>query len=192
MSWKVTTQPASEPLTATEVKSYLKVDYSTDDTLITSMIVAARNKVEEYTGKKLMIQTITETLDLFPVTTAYNPNAILTLSSFPLRSVTSITYNDASDVSTVFASSSYIVDTTSELPRVGLAFGSDWPDVYDEINAISIVYIVGYDDASSVPDAIKSALYLIIGHWYENRTDTVRKLPTAAEWILNDYRVRSF
>ena len=192
MAWKVTTAPASEPLTATEVKNYLKVDYATDDTLIASLIVAARNKVEEYTGRRLMIQTITEKLDTFPSVTIPNPDAILTLSVLPLRSVTSIQYKDTAGASQTFASSNYIVDTTSEPPRIGLAYGSDWPELYDEIDAVTITYLVGYDDADAVPDAIKSAMYLMIGQMYETRTNTVKKLPSHAEWLLNEYRVRSF
>ncbi len=36
MAWKVTTAPAQEVWTLNEVKNYLKVDTSADDTLITT------------------------------------------------------------------------------------------------------------------------------------------------------------
>ena len=39
---KVTTQPATEPITVAEVKLYLRVDTDADDALISAMITAAR------------------------------------------------------------------------------------------------------------------------------------------------------
>jgi predicted MPP superfamily phosphohydrolase len=35
-------------------------------------------------------------------------------------------------------------------------------------------------------------MLLIIGDMYENRTDSVKRLPTAAEYLWNPYRVFSF
>lgn len=47
-----------EPLSVSTVKSYLKVDFSDDDTLITSMITQARELIEEFTGLALVVKTI--------------------------------------------------------------------------------------------------------------------------------------
>ena len=42
MSWSVTTPPTDEPVTLDEAKLHLRADDTTDDTLITALIQAAR------------------------------------------------------------------------------------------------------------------------------------------------------
>ena len=44
----------SEPVSLNEMKSYLKVDFATDDTLITQMIKSARELCEEFTGRSFV------------------------------------------------------------------------------------------------------------------------------------------
>lgn len=47
-----------EPVTATEVKNYLKVDFSNDDTLISDLITGIREQIELFTGLSLVVKTI--------------------------------------------------------------------------------------------------------------------------------------
>jgi uncharacterized phiE125 gp8 family phage protein len=48
----------TEPLTPAEVKSWLKVDFDTEDTLITSLITQVRELAEEAAGLALIAKTI--------------------------------------------------------------------------------------------------------------------------------------
>jgi len=48
----------SEPVTQAEVKSWLKVDFSDEDTLITSLIKQVRELAEEASGLSLIAKTI--------------------------------------------------------------------------------------------------------------------------------------
>ena len=48
----------SEPLSLSEVKSWLRVDYSDEDTLITSLISEARNQAELYLGVSIIEKSI--------------------------------------------------------------------------------------------------------------------------------------
>jgi peptide/nickel transport system permease protein len=61
-SHKTTTAPASEPITLTEAKAHLRVDFDDDDTLITAMIAAARGYVEEHCNRALLTQTVTQVI----------------------------------------------------------------------------------------------------------------------------------
>lgn len=64
----------------------------------------------------------------------------------------------------------YYVDTTSLPGRVGLAYEQEWPtDVTTGIGAVQVNYVAGYGAASAVPETIKQAMLLLIGHWYTNR-----------------------
>ena len=48
MAYSVVTPAASEPITLTEAKNFLRVDGSDDDALITALISAAREMCEQY------------------------------------------------------------------------------------------------------------------------------------------------
>lgn len=52
------TVTGTEPVTATEVKNYLKVDFSNDDTLIADLITGIREQIELFTGLSLVVKTI--------------------------------------------------------------------------------------------------------------------------------------
>jgi hypothetical protein len=43
-----------------------------------------------------------------------------------------------------------------------------------------------------VPFQIRQAILLMIADTYENRQDYVRKLPTASQYLLDQYRVQYF
>ena len=51
------TAPSSEPVTLTEAKLYLRVDNTTEDALISDLIVAARMDAEKYLKRSLISQT---------------------------------------------------------------------------------------------------------------------------------------
>ena len=47
-----------EPLSLSEVKSYLKIDFTSDDNLINMLISGVREQIEEFTGLALIAKTI--------------------------------------------------------------------------------------------------------------------------------------
>ena len=55
---RTTIDGSSEPVTATEVKSYLKIDFTDDDTLIETIISGVREMAEQKTGLSLIPSTI--------------------------------------------------------------------------------------------------------------------------------------
>jgi uncharacterized phiE125 gp8 family phage protein len=63
-------EPAIEPLTLAEAKSFLRVEHSADDDLIGALIKAARSEVESATRRALITQGWRIALDcwrrLFP------------------------------------------------------------------------------------------------------------------------------
>ena len=186
MAWKITTQPANEIFTLQEVKDYLKVDDSTEDTLITTLLQSARQAAERYLNQALITQTITEKLDRLQLSTIY-------LSVSPVISVSSFQYADSQNTTQTFNSSNYIVDTFEKPARLSLAYSKTWPTLYGNINDVTITYTAGYgSDASSVPGQIKQAILLMITDAYDNRQDYVKKLPTASEYLLDQYRVQLF
>ena len=188
MAYKVTTLPATEVLSRSEVKNYLKVDVTTDDTLIDTLITAARQWIENHCALGLLPQTILETFDELPAP------GVLRLGVSPVRDVSAITYLDTAGAEQTLSTSIYKADTVSLPARIIRRSGQTWPVVNEEKSAASAIYTVGYDNASAVPAPIRQAMLLTIADMYDNRTDYIKKLPTAAEYMLQaaGYRIWNF
>lgn len=162
--YRLATAAASEPVTAADVKLYARVAHSVEDALITSWIAAARKLAEDYQHRAYIEQTWQLAYDDFPDSCILMPRP-------PLISVESIKYYDYADNETVFSAANYSVDTLSEVGRIFLNYGVQWPTVtLRPRNAVLIDFTVGYGaDASAVPDSVKNAIYLYCTHMYENR-----------------------
>jgi hypothetical protein len=61
----VETQPAREPLTVIETRDSLRLDDDVDETLVMSLIIAAREWAENYTGRALITRTMQQWMDGF-------------------------------------------------------------------------------------------------------------------------------
>lgn len=152
---KLATAPASEPLDLTEVKNFLKVDSTADDSLLTNLIIVVRDSAEKYMGCSLITQSWKLSYD------KYIPSEIR-LPMSPVQSITSVTAFSIDNDSTVISSSSYYLSAGN----ISLIF---------EANIIShrieIIYVTGYgDDASDVPYSIKQGMLHHIAAIYEGRT----------------------
>jgi len=181
------TGPSSEVLTLAEAKAHLRMDgIDADDTLISTLLVAARQMAELYCGIKFINTEIEEVFDRFP--SGMNDQMFLTVGK--VSAVSSIKYYDSSSVLQTWSSSNYIVDTYRNQCRIGLASSASFPTYdSDRINGVKILYTSGFGaSASAVPDMIKAAIKLTIGHLYLYREDTVKKLPSMVEYILNPYK----
>lgn len=197
-SHRISTAPTSEPITLAEAKEHLVVDFTDDDTLITSMIAAARNYCEEYTNRAFMPQTVTQVTDCFPPVDAFrNPHGSIRLYRSPAASLTSITYFDADNEEqtlTVSGSSAEVIlDKVAQPATVsphGVNLPDGWPSTYHRPDAVTLVYVCGWASAGDVPPAIKAAILLMVGEMYERRENFVKKLPTAVEHLLAPWVVR--
>jgi uncharacterized phiE125 gp8 family phage protein len=185
---KVTVDPAVEPVTLVEAKSHLRVDHTDEDDLISILIQVAREMVEKHTNRSLITQTRVIKLDGFPW------GDTLRLTDGPVSSITSIYYDDDADANTLLASSLYWTDLDSNIPRVRVK--SSFPSTYDKPNAVQITYVAGYGaDGSYVPQPLKQAMLLILGHLYENRqqvivsgsTSGALEIPFGANALMSPY-----
>lgn len=165
---KITTAPATEPVTATEAKLHCRVDASTEDAIFDRLIETARIQCEDIARRALITRTYTAKLDYWPYMTRFE------LPYPPLLAVTHIKYTDIDGNESTFDSSNYIVDAYSEPGRVSLKSTSTWPSVtLQDINGVEIRWTAGYGAAADVPDRYKQAMLLLIAHLYEHREATV-------------------
>ena len=186
----VSSGPATEPVTKDEVEAHLRIAADSEDTFLDTLIKAARGFVENETRRALITQTLVLTLDHFP------PARHIFLENAPLQSVTSVQYVDSAGSTQTFSSSSYSVSTAKTPGQIALSDGETWPVTKNEIDAVTITYVAGYGSASDVPQAIKQAMLMLIGHWYENREDETLmpgissvKVEKGVDRLLRPYRV---
>lgn len=162
----VVTPPAEEPLTLAEAKAHLRVDGSDQDPLIAALIGVAREHAEAITRRALVTQTLRLTLDCFAGWDIELPRA-------PLRSVTSIQYVDTDGATQTLSSAIYRVDAAAEPGRITPAFGEVWPATRAVTGAVIITFVAGFGAAAAVPQTIKQAMLLAIGHWYEHAEEVI-------------------
>ena len=186
MSFVVTSSPVIEPISLSEAKAHLKVEVSADDTLINALVQAAREASEEYLNLRLITQTVEQRIDAFPT---YMTNYQIFLDAQPVQSISSIIYKNEAGDDVTLSTDQYDLDRFSVLHSVYAKSSVTWPIAIDEKNAVKLTYVAGFGDTSaSVPALIKQAMLLMLTHWYENRSDTVRKMPTQSQWCLYKFR----
>lgn len=184
------TAPTSEPVTTAEAKAHLRVDVSDDDTLIDSLVEAARQAFEEINGRSLYTTTWKLILDSWP------SKPYIVLPRPPLASVTSIAYVDSDGNSNTWDSVNYVVETDRTPGRIHLAENVDWPSAsLRAASPITITYVAGWATTGAIPQRYKQAILLLVGHWYENREAIVtsgampKQIPLAYESLLQMDRV---
>lgn len=187
--WRVTVDQTNELWTTSEVKNYLKVDDATDDALIAAMLKAARQAVESRQNISTLTKTIVQKLERFPssykVATDYEN--VIKLLVYPVVSVSSITYLDENGVLQTLAQNLYEVDTYRGI--IGEAVDQDFPDTYLSLNDVTITYTAGFGTAATdCPSDIRIAVLKLIANMYDNRGDSVYKMPTASDVMLNRHK----
>jgi hypothetical protein len=194
------------------MKDFLRVDGTTEDALISSLIVAARQMAERMTGCVFISQTWELWLDVFPsqrrpgadwwdgmregpLTDLTQAIRHIEIPKAPLQSVAFFKTFDTSNTESTFDAANYFVDSVSTPGRVVLNSGSVWPSTaLRPANGICIRFVAGYGNASAVPEQIKQAIKMIAGHWFENReavvTGTISKeVEFGAKALLQSFEV---
>lgn len=139
---KLTTSDlASEPVSLTEAKNHLRIaDYTSDDTLIMSLIRSSRAHLEKYTGLSFGSKTITAILSF---------SGDYELPYGPVCSVTSVSRYD---------------DGTWDL-MTGYTVVGDILDV-GEKGLFKVVYQAGF---APLPEDLKTDILQLVAWQYQNR-----------------------
>lgn len=189
---KVITAAASIPVTLAEARAHLRIDDTSEDTLITTLISVATEYAEKRLARALITQTWELYLDEFPA------DEIIGIKFPPLQSITSVKYYDSDNTLQTLATTVYDVDTIREPGQIRLADAQYWPATYYRPNAVIIRFVAGYGNASTnVPELIRAAIKLLISYFFENR-EAVQTMgsvaeipiPKAIENIFNQFTVR--
>ncbi len=180
-----TVEPAIEPVTLAEAKAHLRLDGTADDDLLTGLVRAARQEVEQATGVALLGQNWRLALDCWPA------NGTALLKVHPLREVLSVTLYGSEGEASVLIPENYQVDALSRPARIHFAAA---PPALRAMNGIEIDFSAGFGEAGAdVPDLLKRAILLLVAHWYEFRTgfgpaDQPVSYPAGYDRLISGYR----
>lgn len=184
MNATIATAPTQEPVTLAELKEYMRVDSSDEDNLIRDLGTAAREWVEQWTGRAL----VTQTWDNYWET--WQDPFIVSRSA--LVSVTHVKYQDGDNAQQTAGASLYSVDTDSVPGKVHLAYQQTWPTNLIVPNGIVIRFVAGYGATTDhVPESIRAAIKMLANDRYQNRECAMETGPSssAAQALLYNYRV---
>jgi hypothetical protein len=156
-----TNESLVEPVTLPEARSWLKLDVSDDDTVVTELITAARQQCEGYLNISLISRTVTAWLQigLDEIRLPYGP----------VETITSVT--------------NYKGD-----PIAGYQVKYELFKALDPCTEVKTVYDAGFN--GSIPKHFKTAIKEQIAWLYTNRGDAevTETLSPIAKMILAPYR----
>ena len=192
MDFRLITAPTVEPVSLADAQEHLRAAIGgTDAMLIEAYLQAAREAVENHTGRALMPQTWEMRLPEFPI-------GAITLPVPPVLSVVSLRYTSPAGADTLLDPAAYQVEAssgpTAQPALLWPAVGTTWPGTrLDDRAAVRVRFQAGYANAGAVPAALRAAILLVLGELYENREASAAKplseVP-AVRRLLDPYRVR--
>lgn len=145
----------TEPVSLAEAKEYLRIDFSDDDTLITSLITSARQKCEKILGLVLVDTTVKALYK--------NNGTIVELFYGPIKSD-----EDGIPIITGFDDSDSIKGWD----------GNVW--IESQQHELNLTYDSGWEET---PDWAKNAILKQVAWDYENRGDSQQKFAAGNELI---------
>jgi uncharacterized phiE125 gp8 family phage protein len=182
---KVDSVDGTEPVSTAEAKLYARVDITDDDTLIASLITAARVMAESICRRDFIDRTYTWYTDDWPYSRTFN------LPRTPVTLVNNVKYYDTDGVLQVLTSLVYTFDEHSTPQKLWLSPDQTWPNLDNDIRH---KVQVNFSTVVTVPETINTAIKMLVAHWYENREAVVigsgtNPLPLAVESLLWSERI---
>lgn len=187
----VVTPPATYPVTSDEVREHLRLDEG-EEPLIVRLIAAATDHVERvHLWRSLITRTLQAIADDFPRSF---PREI-PLARPPVQAVSLVRYRNPGEEWTTLSGSTYGVRKPRSDPH--LVTLHCWPGPVSELpGAVEITYTAGYGDRSAIPEPIRHAILLLVGHWYERRelatTGSLMSIPEGVDQLLAGFSSRGF
>lgn len=215
--WAVATAPKDEPITLAEARLHLRDPEDAENSRIAANLAAARQHVENVCERAIMPQTWRVVLDDFREhqrrqqgrqdylldnpSLRYDPRQLppqrqaIKLPGGNVHAVSSVKYIDTAGTEQTLDPSAYQLDPSTAPARLLPAPGGSWPQTQcGRVAAVTVDYTCGWAEAAQVPQALKSAILLLLGDLHENReaqiVGTTITTNKAVESLIWPYRLR--
>jgi uncharacterized phiE125 gp8 family phage protein len=160
---KINSVTGSEIVTTQDVKDYVRIDTSADDTIIGRMIEQARIWCENYISRDIVAKTRTYYVD--------RTNGVFDIPFAPVNSITSVTVQGEAAEYTVLG----LDNETIEL---------------DGGSAEQVK--VSYSTTGLSDGLLKQAILQLVSTYYDNRADyvsgSINEIPSNVKSILSSYK----
>lgn len=176
------TPPAQPALSLSQARAHLRVSHDDEDAMIADLIAAAAAMIEgpDGIGYALHPQTWRLTLDAFP--------ARLRLPLRPVTGVSEVRYLDTEGDERVLDEEEYHVAISGGAALLVPEVNGQWPVTRPVPGAVRITFEAG----AGVPPALRTAMLLMIGNWYDSREDMERaaqgQWPQSVAALVDPYR----
>ena len=181
--------PTTLPVLLCDVKSWGRITWDTDDTMLESLMLAATQKAEQFTNRVFIQRTFTGYFECLECPHGYEKGYYLALRRAPIVSVTTVkVYED--DILETISSDDYDLKPTAGFSRIIFSEINNSPDTVPY--PYQVEFVAGYGTKTTdVPEPIKLAIKQTVSYWYQNRgdCDCGSEMPGTAKEILGEYRI---
>ena len=154
-----------EPVTIDDARDHCRVTVTTDDSYLEALVAVAREKIEYDTKRCIVESDFLGYLHKFPA-------GDIIIQQSPVSAISKVEYLDGGSYSE-WATAKWGKDLVGQPARLCPVNGESWPDADTALNTVKITFVAGYASAAAVPQRIKQAIKLLVGHWYANRQEVV-------------------
>ena len=180
-TFKVTSEPTTEPLTIDELKNRLRIATCDFDNELQDLLKAARDAVERESYRKLITQTLEMHIEDFPGTFGD-----IEIRLAPIASITHVKYYDQDEVLQTVSTDDYYANLTTTPPSLALKESKSWPVTHlERPNKVVVTMVAGYGAAAAVPAVAKLAIVEHIKANFrgcEGSMTTYRNLLSQLQW----------
>ncbi len=161
---KINSTTGSEIVTASEFKTYARINYTDDDTMIAKMLVQARIWCENYISRDIVAKNRTYYLD--------ETQGVFDLPFGPVASISSVT-----------------IDGVANTDYTTPGLDNETVDIDGAGDKVKVTYITaGLDD-----NLLQQAVLQLAATYYDNRHDyvvgkAVSEVPSSVKDVLNSYK----
>lgn len=186
-----TVAPSVRVLSKEDAKAHLRVEGDLEDDLIDALVLAAESLLDGWAGllgRCMINQTWVASYRAFT-----SPSLAL---PFPNVSSVAVKYFDSDGIEREVAETEFRLIEAATTTAIEWRDGYGLPSLAVRSDAVRVEMVAGFGGAADdVPAAIRHAIKLLVGGWYENREESVigvsvASLPVslAAESLIAPYR----
>lgn len=181
----VLSPPASEPVTLAQARAFLKLDDTSEDELLGSLITAARLMVEAASGRILIDQSWRLVFDRWPA------DGAIRLPLSPVSAISAARVYDVLGVAQPVAEGSLVLDAACDPPVMRTV--GELPEIGRQRGAIEIDLVAGFgQQPDGVPAPLRQAVLRLAARWFEQRGDVASRdaeaLPKDIALLIAPYR----
>lgn len=180
------TPPSATPVSLAEAKLHLRVTFADEDSLIEGYIEGATSHLDGYSGilgRCLVDQVWRQD---------FNDWRDLRLP-FPDAKNLQVVWRDGSGTATTVASNDYFIEAGDLGVHIRFASGWSAPSLPMTGPAgVSVTFTAGYGAPGDVPQSLRNAILLMVGHRYENREavgERGQEMPLAFDALIQPHRL---